>query len=982
MPADRFDHAAEPVRAVSRFVVLQSLALHALSLVLLLAAMPAHAAGGQSPRERTNINRDWAFTLGHASDTSRDFNYATTPFFFAKAGSGDGPASPKYDDRAWRRLDLPHDWAVELPFDARADSNHGSRAIGRLFPENSVGWYRKHLDLGGHKEGQRIVVEFDGVYRDSEAWFNGHYLGNEKSGYSSFHYDLTDYVNWQGPNVLVVRVDATREEGWFYEGAGIYRNVWLTRTDPLHVGHWGTFVSSAVDSGHAVVTARTTLVNEGDQAREFRIEESIVGPDGQVVAGTSTGLALAARAESGHESSLRVDAPRLWSLEDPALYRMVTILREGDRIVDRYETPFGIRTVRWDANTGFWLNGKNIKLKGANNHQDHAGVGTAVPESLLEFRLRRLKDMGANAYRTSHHPPAPELLHLADRMGLLVIDEHRMMGTSPEIKDQLTRLIERDRNHPSVIAWSIGNEEWVIEGKELGARLTSRMQDHVRDLDPTRNVTVAIAGGAQHGSSTVIEVLGFNYRAQHDVDAYHANFPDTPAMMSEEGSTFATRGIYVADRDRVHLPAYDAPQRPTNSSSIEQGWTAVAERPWMSGMFVWTGFDYRGETTPFGWPAISSQFGMLDTTGVFKDSAYYLKSWWTDPPMVHLLPHWNWPERMGETIDVVAYSNAEEVELSLNGRSLGRKPIPRYSHARWNVSYEPGTLVATGYRNGKPVAVDKVETTGEADRVQLAADRSSINADGADTTVIWVKAADARGRVAPRADNLVGFSISGPGRIIGVGNGDPGSHEADRYVDHVSVLPTIDWEISPWAEGTALDPASQAWRDPFRWYPAGSEPPVPASFVARGRFLAPERGDREATLYLIALDKAQTVHVNGVDVSASLTVSDRGSEIALPHGVIREGENWITITAPSSSAMHQRMMEAGAKNVGSVGLLSTADPWQRRVFNGYAQVIIQSTGGAGDIVVRATSDGLESAKAVIRANYRPAGTRTKPVAPP
>lgn len=941
------------------------------AIVLLLASVNASGISAE-PRERINIDDDWSFALGHAYDAARDFNYATVPFFFAKAGYGDGPASARYDDRAWRRVNLPHDWAVELPFDRRGDGNHGSRAIGRNFPENSVGWYRKVLTFTEADIGRRISVEFDGVYRDSEVWFNGHYLGNEHSGYSGFRYDLTDYINFSGENVLVVRADATREEGWFYEGAGIYRHVWLTRTDPLHVGQWGVFVTSEVTGDTADVSITTTLRNDSAAERAFSLEEQIISPTGTIVGSHVQAAALRAGAEADFQSGISVAQPQLWSLENPALYSLRTTVREGDRIVDQYDTPFGIRTIRWDGATGFWLNGVNIKLKGTNNHQDHAGLGAALPDSIQEFRLRRLLAMGTNAYRTAHNPPTPELLQAADRLGVLVIDEHRMMGTTPEIRDQLSRLIRRDRNHPSVILWSVGNEEWAIEGGELGARLTRLMQDEVRRLDPSRRSTVAVSGGAPGGSSSTTDVIGFNYRSQHDVDAYHALFPDTPAMMSEEGSTFATRGIYQTDREAVHIAAYDAPQRPTNSSSIEQGWTAVADRPWMAGMFVWTGFDYRGETTPFGWPAVSSQFGMLDTTGLFKDTAYYLRSWWDDTPSVHILPHWTWPDRVGEPIDVWVYSNAEEVELTLNGRSLGRQAMTPNSHLEWEVPYAPGRLVATGYRDGRRIASSVVRTAGEPASISLAPDRRALTADGRDATPITVSVLDRSGDVVPGADHNIQFSISGPGRIIGVGNGDPGSHENDQHVERIDVLPVGNWRLANLAvtQGPTLagiDEATLNWRDPFQWFPPGSEPPLPDAFLARGTFVN-ERPDEssEVTLFLMRLEPDQLVYVNGADLTAGLVPSGRGMALVVPRSIVRSGVNRVDILAMRDGASRLgALVGVGAQNLASVRVRVPPQPWQRRVFNGFGQVLIQATGEAGDIVVTAQGGELRGARLII-----------------
>lgn len=922
-------------------------------------------------RTRVNIDADWRFALGHATDASQDYGHGTAPFFFAKAGYGDGPASPKFDDRAWRKLDLPHDWAVEAPFDGKASGNHGSKAVGPGFPERSVGWYRRPLQFSKSDLGKRIVVEFDGVYRNAAVWFNGHYIGHEPSGYSSFAYDLTDYVDYEGPNVLVLRVDASMEEGWFYEGAGIYRHVWLTKTAPLHVARWGTFVSSTLRDGVAALTVQTRLENQGADPGLVSINHQVVDSDGSVVL-SSTGQArqLEAGASLRDDQHLRLPQPRLWSMNDPHLYRLVTTVRDGAAVIDRYETAFGVRDVRWDPDSGFWLNGQNVKLKGVNIHQDHAGVGVALPDQLQTWRLHQLKAMGVNAIRTSHGPPSPELLDAADKLGLVVIDEHRMMGTSPEITDQLTRLIERDRNHPSVVLWSVGNEEWALEGNALGARLTKLMQAKVKALDPTRATTVAISGGAPRGSSSTTEVVGFNYRSQHDVDAYHRLFPRVPALMTEEGSTFATRGVYVSDPAKQHIAAYDRPQRPQGSSSIEQGWKAVVERPWMAGMFVWTGLDYRGETTPFGWPAISSQFGMLDTTGAFKDSAYYLQSWWTDKPMIHVVGHWTWPDRLGAAIPIWVYSNAEQVELLLNGKSLGRRTMPRQGHLEWKVAYAPGTLVARGFRGATVVAEDKVVTTTAPRTLRLTPPSDLLETGGWGAAAIGVSVLDAAGAPVPTASDKVTFEIERGGRIIGVGNGDPSSHEPDQFVDQYVALATSDWRVADLsaAPGADLpDLGALTWRDPFTWYPPGSEPAVPTAFILRGAATAPPVDGGRSTLFVPLLSATQRLFVNGQDLTSQAVADAKGWSVAFTPSADGRVEIAIVVSSDAGAAL-KTLQDKGlnGSNVAFIRVIRPALPWARSLFNGHAQVLVQANPDAPEVVLTATTPGLPPARLVLK----------------
>jgi len=694
------------------------------------------------PRERISMDSNWRFALGHAFDTDKDFTNGTSYFsYFAKAGYGDGAASGKFDDRAWRILDLPHDWAVELPFTNKGGHSHGYRAIGRNFPENSIGWYRKTFTIPQSDLGRRISIDFDGVFRNSVVWVNGFYLGQEHSGYAGFSYDITDYLNYGGENVVAVRVDATMEEGWFYEGAGIYRHTWLTKTSPLHIARYGTFVSSAVKDKSADISARVTIVNDSRKNATFEITQSIVDAEGKSL-GTreEKKLILKPGNESEFSCTISIANPKLWSIETPYLHKLLTTVKSEGSVVDYYETTFGIRTLHFDASQGFFLNGKHVKLKGTNNHQDHAGVGAAIPDALQEFRIKRLKEMGSNAYRSSHNPPTPEMLDVCDRMGVLVIDENRLTGTNPEHLDLLKRMITRDRNHPSVFAWSIGNEEWSIEGNITGARIASTMQAYAQRLDSTRYITYANSGWGS-GISTVAEVMGFNYIFNGNIDKQHTDFPNQPGMGTEETTSRATRGVYVDDIPNAHTEATD---RKPGGRSMEEGLKFYEARPFLSGLFFWTGFDHRGEPNPIGWPQVGSQCGIVDQCGFPKDMFYYLKAWWGNEPVLHLLPHWNWKGQEGQEIAVWAYSNCDEVELFLNKKSLGKQTVPKNSHLEWKVKYTAGILSASGFKNGKEIIKEKVETTGDPALLQLIPDRSSIKANGNDVSMITVLPSRAR----------------------------------------------------------------------------------------------------------------------------------------------------------------------------------------------------------------------------------------------
>ena len=734
-----------------------------------------------SLRERLLLDFNWRFHLGHADDPARDFGYGNGEEFGKTGEFMRTTSKPDLDVSGWQAVDLPHDWVVELPFENDAALyNQGFKPVGRAYPATSIGWYRRVFDLPASEHGRRLSLEFDGVFRDCLVALNGVYLGRNLSGYAPFRFDITDVANYGGPNVLVVRADATEHEGWFYEGAGIYRHAWLVKTHPVHVSQWGTFVSTEVRGAAATLTILTQVENESDEAPVSRVVSTVTDPAGHVVARTATPPSRLA-AWTGRELTQRVAVgnPALWSVETPALYRLTTVVEAGGAEVDRYETSFGIRSIRFDPDRGFFLNGVRVELKGTCNHQDHAGVGSALPDRLQYHRIERLKGMGCNAYRTSHNPPTPELLEACDRLGMLVLDEARMMSSSDEGISQFGRLIRRDRNHPCVFAWSIGNEEWFVQGAERGALIAAAMKRLARRLDPTRLVTEAMNFDWGKGLSEVVDIQGFNYFVAGDIDTYHRAHPRQPTMGTETASTVSTRGIYANDATRGYLSAYDV-NTPRWGSTAESWWTYYDARAFLAGGFVWTGFDYRGEPTPYKWPCISSHFGIMDTCGFPKDNYFYYQAWWGGSPVLHLFPHWNWPGREGEEIEVWCHSNLERVELFLNGQSLGAQDVHRNTHLMWRVRYAPGALEARAYRGGHVVLTAKRETTGPAARVLLAADRPRISADGEDVAVVEVRVVDAAGRTVPVAGDEISFQVSGAGKLIAVGSGDPSSHEADR----------------------------------------------------------------------------------------------------------------------------------------------------------------------------------------------------------
>jgi len=730
-------------------------------------------------RERLLMDRNWRFALGHATNPARDFDFVRDRSL-VKAGEARGAAAVNFDDSKWRQIDLPHDWAIELPLDPKGDKelcDHGFYAIGPDHPESSIGWYRRTFAIPKSDLGKRISVEFDGVFRDSIVWINGHRLGRHASGYVPFRYDLTDYLNYGHKNVLVLRADASCYEGWWYEGAGIYRQVWLLKTAPLHIAPYGTFVTSTVKRTSATITIRTTVANDSDDPASFVLQSKIKNQKPKIVQRSAR---LAAWSKIELSQQIRISNPRLWSCDTPHLYNLQSVVQVGGRTLDTYDTTFGIRTLRWDTKRGFFLNNKPLKIKGTCNHRDHAGVGVALPDRLHQLRIEKLKELGCNAYRASHYPNAPETLDACDRLGLLVMAENRLAGSSPQNLEDLKTLILRDRNHPSVFLWSLANEEHTVQWSIIGERIGRTMANLVHRLDPTRKVTAAMHDkGLSVGFANIVDVHGWNYINVGRLDAYHKAHPNRLIIGSEEASTVCTRGIYADDPKKGYVSAYDN-RAPKWGSTAEHWWRFFLARPWLAGGFVWTGFDHRGEPIPYKWPCTLSHFGIMDLCGFPKDNYYYYKSWWTNEPVLHLFPHWTWPGREGEEIDVRCFTNHDEVELFLNNKSLGRETVPRNSHVARKVPYHPGVIEARAYRNGKLVATTSHQTTGRPRRIALAVDRASINADGQDIACITASILDENNLPIPTASNLIHFAIKGPAKLLGVGNGDPSSHESDK----------------------------------------------------------------------------------------------------------------------------------------------------------------------------------------------------------
>lgn len=749
-----------------------------LGLFLYTGALYAQSSSKQS------FNAGWKFHLGEVA----------------------GAFNPSFEDASWRNLDLPHDWSIELPFDKESPTGTGGGAL-----RGGIGWYRKTFSMPVSAKDRNTIIIFDGIYRNSEIWINGHYLGKRPNGYISFSYDLTPYLHYgDGKNIIAVKADNSEQpNSRWYSGSGIYRNVWLVTRDKTHVDYNGTyFTTPQVDNKQAVVKGQITVSNNARFMRTVIITTSLLDESGKTVARSSGSVSMAPGETRMVNQGFAVINPVLWSIDKPYLYKAVTAISEKGRVIDEYYTGVGIRSFIFDIDKGFFLNGKHVKIRGVCNHHDLGCLGTAVNKRALQRQLEILKKMGCNAIRTSHNPPAPELLDLCDAMGFIVMDEAFDMWKKQKNKydyhldwdewhrkdlvDQLTR----DRNHPSVFIWSVGNEVQEQWGDDtIGKQILSELVGIVKETDPTRPTVTA--NNEVHAWSKILQfntadMIGYNYN--HPLwDSVFAQWGRKPFIVTESVSALATRGHYDMPSDSIRrwprrwdLPleaanpdttcsAYDNCSTPWGSTH-EETLKVFEKYDHISGMFIWTGFDYIGEPTPYPWPARSSYFGIIDLAGFPKDVYYMYQSAWTAQPMLHIFPHWNW--KPGQIVDIWAYyNNADEVELFLNGKSLGiRKKTGDDLHVMWRLAYTPGTLKAISRKNGKTVLTREIKTAGSPARIVLEADRKTIQHTG-DPGFVTVKIVDKDGNLVPDADDLVQFAVKG-GKIIGVDNGSQTSMES------------------------------------------------------------------------------------------------------------------------------------------------------------------------------------------------------------
>lgn len=772
-----------------------------------------------STRQHVKFTRDWRFLL---------LDSATTD---------DGFAAVDFDDSQWRLLNLPHDWAIEGDFDENNPSGTGGGAL-----PGGLGWYRKSFNVSEADLAMATFITFDGVYMNSTVYINGHELGHRPYGYATFQYELTPYLH-AGNNVIAVRVDNTEQpNSRWYSGCGIYRNVWLTQTKDVYVDKWGTFVTTPlVNDIKAMVKANITVASRHGYNCDVKVVSTIYDRRGHDIASTTSVVTSQANGVVSFDQEFEVDKPHLWDISDPYRYILVNRIYDEGVLMDEYETQFGIRSFYFDPELGFILNNRNVKINGVCMHHDLGCLGAAVNRRAIERQLTILKDMGCNGIRCSHNPPAPELLELCDSMGFIVMDEAfdmwRKKKTAHDYaryfnewhERDLTDLIKRDRNHPSVFMWSIGNEvleQWTHadadtldlaaanlllnmkrdekslakdDDMSVNSLLCKKLCDMVHALDPSRPVT---AGNNEPNPNNhlfragSLDIIGFNY---HDdfFEKVPQNFPRKPFIVTESVSALATRGYYRMPSDHIFRwperwdkPFYD-PSFSCSSydnchvpwgNTHEGTWKLVKKNKFICGQYIWTGFDYIGEPTPYGWPARSSYFGLVDLAGFPKDSYYMYQSEWTNKPMIHLLPHWNWKE--GEDVDVWCYYNcADEVELYVNGESVGiqRKDSVQL-HATWNLEYKRGEIRAVSRKGGKVIKEQTVRTAGRAYKLRLTPDRERIKADGEDLSFITVEVLDKNGNLCPNAENEIHFEIEGTGFIAGVDNGSPVSLE--RFKDN------------------------------------------------------------------------------------------------------------------------------------------------------------------------------------------------------
>jgi len=718
----------------------------------------------------------WKFHLGEISDISN--NSHSYVYMQSKSGAIKGVAGREYDDRNWREVDLPHDYMVENEF-----GEENLLSSGYKKAENA--WYRKTFLLDEELKDKSLYLCFEGTAVNAEFYFNGSLLARSFSGYTETFFEITDRAYFgERPNILAVHINGIAKQGWWYEGAGIYRHVYLYAKNPVHISHNGVFAKPVLcenTENDWTVFVETELENDTLISRDITMCYNIFNGDETVCTKTVDGNKIPNFEGATLKENLFVLNPKRWDVDSPNLYSLLVEVYENGILLDSERVKFGFRTIYIDADKGFFLNGRQLKIKGTCNHQDHAGVGVAVPDRLQYYRIKRLKEMGTNAYRTAHNIPAKEVLDACDELGIIVMEENRCFETRKENLENLSSMIKRDRNHPSVVFYSMFNEEPFLQTTEEGAKMFNRMKNTVRKLDDTRIITGAINSFEPYdGAGKEMDAIGINYglfSIANVIENTHKILPDMPIIGSETGSATTTRGEYVTDKEtRQVLSSYDEEKVSWGATAAEQ-WDFCRKNDYYSGIFVWTGFDYRGEPTPFKWPSVSSQFGILDTCGFEKSAFHFFKACFTDSPMLKLIPHWNW--KKGDTVRVVAITNCEEVELFVNGKSHGVKKADCCLQPEWNVEFLEGNIIAVGYIGGKSVLEDKQSTATAPLAIKAELAYNSVTDDGQDIIIVNCSVVDVNGNEHPTAYNKLYFEVEGDAIFLGAGNGNPNSHELD-----------------------------------------------------------------------------------------------------------------------------------------------------------------------------------------------------------
>ena len=755
-------------------------------IIIILISLLSFSLTAQ--QEKLSMNKGWSFK--YIAPGSNEIESVLSNYFYKNGQSetigwsGDELMELSYNDSAWRKINVPHDFVIEsIPVKEVTDENKGFFVTG-------IGLYRKIFDLSGSDKGKRIWIRFEGVTRDAQVFLNGFKLLEHHSGYTPFRIDISDVVHYGNQkNILLVVCDSRQDEGWWYEGGGIYRPVYMEKSGgSLYFEPDGIAVNPILSSDYASadVEVSYTVQNREKKSRKFEIVSKITGKEGNEVNSSSAIFDIEPWEKMDCSMKVKINFPKLWSLEERNLYFVESEIKESGSTVERNKTRFGIRRIVFDAEKGLFLNGQHVKVMGASTHQDNGSVGVAVPAEIIRYRMQTMKNFGFNGYRSAHYAAAPALLDICDEEGMLVINEQRIPETSQGYLEEMREIIRCSRNHPSVILYNLANEENKIVDTDYEEGLASTLMQEISRLDPQKRAATMnrlfnkpgekypgekgalsleeYLRRAYSGAGRILDVAGFSY---NDDIMYAYKAKGQPIIQTESGGNMCTRGIYETNKEKMwvsSIPEWKTHERIKNFMTTDR----------ISGAFVWTAFDYRGEPTPYRFfPGVSSHFGLFDLCGFPKDPAYFYKSVQSAEPVLHLFPHWNWKGKEGETIRVFTYTNAEEVELFQDGKSLGKQKVLPFDNQSWNVKFKPGTLIAKGYKNGKPIITDKVVTSGEPYSVKVSGYKNNLKADGEDAVTLKFEILDKNGIICPNADNIINITVKGNGHLLGVDNGSP-----------------------------------------------------------------------------------------------------------------------------------------------------------------------------------------------------------------